>query len=47
MFSPKTKISARNLVEFDNGLLPGGIILLWRINFGAFTNESIFPKYFW
>ena len=47
MFSPKTKIPARNLVKFDNGLLPGDIILLWRINFGTFTNESVFPKYFW
>ena len=47
MFSPKTKIPARNLVRFDNGLLPGDMILLWRINFGTFTNESVFPKYFW
>lgn len=47
MFSPKAKIPAGNLVKFDNDLLPGDIILLWRINFGAFTNENIFPKYFW
>ena len=46
MFSLKTKIPARNLVKFDNGLLPGDIILLWRINFGTFTNESHFHKYF-
>lgn len=29
----------------DN-LLAGDIILLWRINFGTFTTESWFPKYF-
>lgn len=46
MLSPKTKIPARNLVKFDNGLLPGDIILLWRISHGTFTNESHFHKYF-
>ena len=29
----------------DN-LLAGDIILLWRINFGTFTTETWFPKYF-
>ena len=27
-------------------LLAGAIILLWRINFGTFTTETWFPKYF-
>ena len=27
-------------------LLPGDIILLWRIQFGTFTTETWFPKYF-
>ena len=27
-------------------LLAGDIILLWRINFGTFTTETWFPKYF-
>ena len=29
-----------------DGLLAGDIILLWRINFGTFTNETWYPKYF-
>lgn len=29
-----------------DGLLPEAIILLWRIQFGTFTTESVFPKYF-
>ena len=29
-----------------DGLLAGDIILLWRINFGTFTTETWFPKYF-
>jgi hypothetical protein len=37
---------AKNLQKLPNGLLPGDIILLWRINFGTFTTESWFPKYF-
>ena len=27
-------------------MLAGDIILLWRINFGTFTTETWFPKYF-
>lgn len=46
MFSKKIKIPARNLEKLPNGLLPGEIILLWRIDFGTFTNESVFPRYF-
>lgn len=42
----KKKIPARNLIRFENGLLPGDIILLWRISHGTFTNESYFHKYF-
>ena len=40
------KIPAKNLEKLSNGLLPGDIILLWRIDFGTFTTESWFPKYF-
>lgn len=42
----KKKIPARNLIRFENGLLPGDIILLWRISHGTFTSESHFHKYF-
>ena len=40
------KIPAKNLIPFENGLLPGDVILLWRINFGTFRTDSVFPKYF-
>lgn len=40
------KIPTRNLIKLENGLLPGDIILLWRISHGTFTNESHFHKYF-
>lgn len=39
-------VPKRNTVRLDDDLLPGHIILLWRINFGTFTNQSVFPKYF-
>lgn len=39
-------VPKRNTVRLDDDLLPGHIILLWRINFGTFTTDSVFPKYF-
>ena len=39
-------VSKRNMERFEEDVLPGHLILLWRIGFGTFTNESIFPKYF-
>lgn len=42
----KNTIPKRNQRILEGGLLPGDIILLWRINFGTFTNKSWFPKYF-
>ena len=35
-----------NMEEVEDGLLAGDIILLWRVGFGTFTTESVFPKYF-
>lgn len=35
-----------NMVRTPEGLLPGHIILLWRISLGTFTSASWFPKYF-
>ena len=33
--------------RLEEGILPGHfLILLWRISFSTFTNESVFPKYF-
>lgn len=39
-------VSKRNMVRYEEDVLPGHLILLWRIDFGTFTNESTFPKYF-
>lgn len=39
-------VPKRNTVRLDDDLLPGHIILLWRIQFGTFTNDSVYPKYF-
>ncbi|MFS1663988.1 hypothetical protein [Streptococcus sp. zg-JUN1979] len=40
------KVPKRNMQRTQEGLLPGHIILLWRINFGTFTTETPFSKYF-
>ena len=45
LLDPKS-VSKRNMELLQDGLLAGDIILLWRINFGTFTTESWFPKYF-
>ncbi|XJS10497.1 hypothetical protein ACF3NG_10255 [Aerococcaceae bacterium WGS1372] len=42
----ESKVPLRNMQRTEEGLLPGDIILLWRISLGTFTNESIMPKYF-
>lgn len=39
-------VPKRNMIRYEEDLLPGHLILLWRINFGTFTNTSIYPKYF-
>lgn len=40
------KILERNKMELEDNLYPGDIILLWRINFDTYTNETINPRYF-
>ncbi|MCC5894155.1 MAG: hypothetical protein JJU16_01705 [Alkalibacterium sp.] len=39
-------VPKRNTVRIDDDFLPGHIILLWRINFGTYTTDSVYPKYF-
>lgn len=39
-------VPKRNMIRFEEDVLPGHLILLWRIQFGTFTNTSGFPKYF-
>lgn len=45
LLNPKP-VPKRNMELPENNLLAGDIILLWRINFGTFTTETRFPKYF-
>lgn len=39
-------VPKRNMVRYKEDILPGHLILLWRIDFGTFTSTSGFPKYF-
>ncbi|UDE94590.1 hypothetical protein LHA31_08315 [Carnobacterium viridans] len=39
-------VPKRNMMRFKEGILPGHLILLWRIQFGTFTTSSGYPKYF-
>lgn len=43
IFKPVPRI---NMEPLEDGLLAGDIILLWRIHFGTFTNETWYCKYF-
>ena len=45
LLNPKP-VPKRNMVLLKDNLLAGDIILLWRIQFGTFTTETWFPKYF-
>ena len=40
-------IPKRNMVRTAEGLLPGHVILLWRIQFGTYTTKSALHKYFY
>lgn len=43
---PYGKVERKQMVLLDEGLFPGDIIMLWRISFDNFTNESTIPNYF-
>ena len=45
LLNPKP-VPKRNMELLEDSLLAGDIILLWRIQFGTFTTETWFPKYF-
>ena len=42
----ETLVPKRHMVRYEEDILPGYLILLWRIGFGTFRNDSIYPKYF-
>lgn len=35
-----------NMELLEEGLFPGDIVMLWRIHFNNFTNQSVIPEYF-
>lgn len=39
-------VEKRQMIRLPEDVLPGDIILLWRIHFNNFTNAAIFPQYF-
>lgn len=39
-------VPKRNMEEISEHLIAGDFILMWRIQFGTFTTQSPFPKYF-
>lgn len=39
-------VPKRNMIRLKEGYLPGHIIILWRIKFGTYTNETVISKYF-
>lgn len=43
---PRKLVSKYNMTRLNNGLLPGDIILLWRVAFGTFTTTTPYSKYF-
>lgn len=44
--SSESLVPKRNMMRFKEDILPGHLILLWRIQFGTFTTSSGYPKYF-
>lgn len=43
---PYSKVEKKQMIRTKEGLLPGDIVLLWRIGFDNFTNETHIPDYF-
>lgn len=43
---PYGVVERRQMVRTEEGLLPGDVVLLWRIHFGNFTTETWIPEYF-
>lgn len=43
---PYSKVERTKMIRLEEGLLPGDIVMLWRIGFGNFTNETHIPDYF-
>lgn len=43
---PYSKVERVQMIRLEEGVLPGDIIMLWRIGFDNFTNDASIPNYF-
>ena len=43
---PYAVVERKQMQRLEEGILPGHIVMLWRIHFGNFTNETFIPQYF-
>lgn len=43
---PYSKVEKNQMIRLKEGVLPGDFIMLWRIGFDNFTNETVIPAYF-
>lgn len=43
---PYKKVEKSKMIRLQEGVLPGDIIMLWRVGFGNFTTETVIPNYF-
>lgn len=39
-------VDKKQMIRLEEGIFPGDIIMLWRVNFDNITNETIMPQYF-
>ncbi len=39
-------VEKKQMERLPEGLLPGDVVMLWRIHFNNFTNETTIPQYF-
>lgn len=39
-------VPKRNMLKTEEGYLPGHIIILWRVQFGTYDNQTVISKYF-
>lgn len=43
---PYNKVEKKQMIRLSEGILPGHLIMLWRVHFNTFNTESIIPEYF-
>lgn len=43
---PYSRVEKRQMERLPEGVLPGDIVMLWRINFDNFTSTTVIPQYF-